>query len=1402
MSKNAKSPGRRSVALGLKMIIAGLALIALFSQIALAGTWQTQILESATGDVGQYSSIALDSSGEPSIAYYDSSETALKYKYKGSDGWHPKSTEATATIDNAGDVGQYASLAIDTSDTPHVSYYDAGATGLKYAVRDIAGNWYPESVDSTDSVGMYTSIAVDALKYPHISYYDATNEDLKYAYKDSDGWHIETVDGTDSVGQYSAIAVDSSTDTPIIHISYYDATNQNLKYAYKDSKGWHIEPVDNTGDVGKHTSITLDGAGKAHVSYYDAANGDLRYAYRNPIGFWQRETVDTSTANVGEYSSITCDMSEMPHIGYYDTANGNLKYAYKDAMGWHIEKVDGDSSNVGEYTSIARDASNNIHISYYDVTNGDLGYAYKDNKQPTIGGSSPENGDTDTPVGQDIKIFFSEPIKKSIHFDDIRVTNLSGANPTITKTIKDNVITIKVADRLNYNSNYRVDMPADAVTDISDNNLESAAAYSFSFKTEIPTDTVPPTTLLSISGTMGTNDWYKSSRPSVTLSVNEPAIIHYYWDDGGGATATAPLTITAPEGIHTLYYYSIDTSDNLETPTHSKEIKVDSIAPRTKITADPGSPNGTDGWYVTAPAITLSATEPATFHYRWDSRPETTTAGPVKLPEDKGALVEGSHNLYYWTIDEAGNTEGSEASPLTQIFRWDVTAPATTLKVNPSSPDGTGGWYKAAAPTISFIVDEKQSTPAIVHYKWDDLEETSVSGDHEADISLTVPEGIHAITYYSSDYAGNTEVTRTSTFKVDAVPPTIPIITAVSTLSATGVSKVAVSGTSDTSTIVLVKATDDTTEVTTSAVSTGTFNAELNLTKLKDGQIKISAQAIDEAGNTSAFCNAVTKTKDTIPPTSLAAISQIAPDGENGWFKSIPTIILTRDEPGVTFYSWTSSSGPWATYSAMLSVPETSSGTLYYYSIDAVGNAEEATHTFELKVDATAPGCSIVAPINGATLAGDPSFTASASDTLSGISEVLFYVDNSFIATSTGQPYSLTLDTTRYSNFGHTLKAGAYDNAGNYTESHINVSIANTTAPPAPTGDGTHTTVSPGLGATLTFNTVTTKGITSINATSTAPPIPSGFQLVGSFYEVTTTAQFTGDILVTFPYDPSISAAEEANLELRHWQADAWADVTYSKDIVAKTITGRVSSLSPFAVIKQPVVPTPPSGVSPSSGGGSSPQDQAPATPQGLKLVSNLGLIQLAWDANKEADLAGYKVYRIMGSGGPDKPSKVAPLANVSVTQYNDTTANKGIVYTYYVTAVDKAGNESAPASLETALAEVAAEVTFYDVPPNAWYEENVSKLVTGKVLGGYPDGTFKPGRSITRAEIASILTKTLKLSGGSSSLIDINGSWAKGYINSCVKAGLISGYPNRTFKPNGAATRAEAAKMVAGLVK
>jgi hypothetical protein len=78
-------------------------------------------------------------------------------------------------------------------------------------------------------VGCYNSIALDSRDMPHISYYDSEKNDLKYAYKNSFGWRIQTVDSKEDVGLYTAIALDSNGNP---HISYYDETNNDLKYAY------------------------------------------------------------------------------------------------------------------------------------------------------------------------------------------------------------------------------------------------------------------------------------------------------------------------------------------------------------------------------------------------------------------------------------------------------------------------------------------------------------------------------------------------------------------------------------------------------------------------------------------------------------------------------------------------------------------------------------------------------------------------------------------------------------------------------------------------------------------------------------------------------------------------------------------------------------------------------------------------------------------------------------------------------------------------------------------------------------------------------------------------------------------------------------------------------------------
>lgn len=81
-----------------------------------------------------------------------------------------------------------------------------------------------------------------------------------------------------------------------------------------------------------------------------------------------------------------------------------------------------------------------------------------------------------------------------------------------------------------------------------------------------------------------------------------------------------------------------------------------------------------------------------------------------------------------------------------------------------------------------------------------------------------------------------------------------------------------------------------------------------------------------------------------------------------------------------------------------------------------------------------------------------------------------------------------------------------------------------------------------------------------------------------------------------------------------------------------------------------------------------------PAAPTGLAATADSAVVNLDWNNNSEADLAGYNVYRGTGAGGPY--SKVNG-AVVAVSNYSDTTVTNGITYYYVVRAVDTSSNES-----------------------------------------------------------------------------------------------------------------------------
>ncbi|MBP7332220.1 MAG: S-layer homology domain-containing protein [Firmicutes bacterium] len=104
----------------------------------------------------------------------------------------------------------------------------------------------------------------------------------------------------------------------------------------------------------------------------------------------------------------------------------------------------------------------------------------------------------------------------------------------------------------------------------------------------------------------------------------------------------------------------------------------------------------------------------------------------------------------------------------------------------------------------------------------------------------------------------------------------------------------------------------------------------------------------------------------------------------------------------------------------------------------------------------------------------------------------------------------------------------------------------------------------------------------------------------------------------------------------------------------------------------------------------------------------------------------------------------------------------------------------------------------FADVNAADWYYADVCAAANGGYVTGYEDNTFRPNNAITRAEAAAIVARLLKLPAGDLGALDkfsdaaAISDWAAGSVAAMVKANLLSGYPDGTFGPAKLITRAE----------
>jgi hypothetical protein len=102
-------------------------------------------------------------------------------------------------------------------------------------------------------------------------------------------------------------------------------------------------------------------------------------------------------------------------------------------------------------------------------------------------------------------------------------------------------------------------------------------------------------------------------------------------------------------------------------------------------------------------------------------------------------------------------------------------------------------------------------------------------------------------------------------------------------------------------------------------------------------------------------------------------------------------------------------------------------------------------------------------------------------------------------------------------------------------------------------------------------------------------------------------------------------------------------------------------------------------------------------------------------------------------------------------------------------------------------------EDTYPDVAANRWSADAIAYVSARGIMQGYSNGSFRPAGNILRAEFAAVL---VRLKGYKQietvAFTDCAGHWANGYIGAASNNGLMNGYPDGSFKPDGQITRAE----------
>jgi chitodextrinase len=288
--------------------------------------------------------------------------------------------------------------------------------------------------------------------------------------------------------------------------------------------------------------------------------------------------------------------------------------------------------------------------------------------------------------------------------------------------------------------------------------------------------------------------------------------------------------------------------------------------------------------------------------------------------------------------------------------------------------------------------------------------------------------------------------------------------------------------------------------------------------------------------------------------------------------------------------------------------------------------------------DLTPPTVAITSPLPNSVVKGTVSILASASDRV-GVSKVEFLLDGTkLLATDSSSPYSYSLSTGSYPDGVHTLSARAWDAAKNVATATIYVTF-DKTVPPAPTG----------LQAYQVLHT-------NITFTWTAPTDLSGIKNYRVFRNGTQVGTPVEAGYADGPLSPNVA---------------------YCYTVSAVDGAGNVSPVSAKLCLTTP----------------SAPDLTPPTVPGGvLASVVNCGRVDVRWTASTDGH-SGVKSYRVYRDGSllSDVLAPTLTVADLTVAAFSS--------YSYEVSAVDAAGNESARSAAVSAVTPACPDTIAPPVP-------------------------------------------------------------------------------------------------------